>query len=134
MSVTVDVVIEAKSINTRVAKRDADLRPGNFLLAETHPHITFTSTRVQNVRADGFDLIGDLTIRGVTKMVVLKVDGPTAPVKEPQGLRRVGATASTTINRHDFGVSWNRALDSGGVVVGDDVKINIEIEAVEKKG
>lgn len=133
-SVKVDVAIETKSVNTRNAKRDGDLRSDNFLAADSHPLITFRSTRVQNVRADGFDLVGDLTIRGVTRQVVLKVEGPTAPIKDPQGNRRVGATASTTINRRDFGVNWNRALDAGGVVVGDEVKITLEIEAVEKKG
>jgi polyisoprenoid-binding protein YceI len=85
------------------------------------------------VRAEGFDLVGDLTIRDVTREVVLKVDGPTAPIKDPQGNRRVGATASTTINRKDFGIMWNRTIEAGGVVVGDEVKINLEVEAVEKK-
>jgi len=64
---------------------------------------------------------------------VLKVDGPTAPIKDPQGNRRVGATASTTINRKDFGIMWNRTIEAGGVVVGDEVKINLEVEAIEKK-
>jgi polyisoprenoid-binding protein YceI len=85
------------------------------------------------VRAEGFDLVGDLTIRDVTREVVLKVDGPTAPIKDPQGNRRVGATASTTINRKDFGIMWNRTIEAGGVVVGDEVKINLEVEAIEKK-
>ena len=77
--------------------------------------------------------MGDLTIRDVTKEVVLKVDGPTAPIRDPQGNRRIGASASTTINRKDFGVNWNRVIEAGGVVVGDEVKINLEIEAIEKK-
>lgn len=85
------------------------------------------------MRAEGFDLVGDLTIRDVTREVVLKVDGPTAPIKDPQGNRRVGATASTTINRKDFGIMWNRTIEAGGVVVGDEVKINLEVEAIEKK-
>lgn len=85
------------------------------------------------MRAEGFDLVGDLTIRDVTREVVLRVDGPTAPIKDPQGNRRVGATASTTINRKDFGIMWNRTIEAGGVVVGDEVKINLEVEAVEKK-
>jgi polyisoprenoid-binding protein YceI len=89
---------------------------------------------VQNVRADGFDMVGDLTIRDVTKEVVLKVDGIAPPIKDPQGSRRVGANATTTINRKDYGVNYNRALEAGGVLIGDEVKINIEIQAVEKKG
>lgn len=133
-SVKADIVIEAKTINTRNGKRDDDLRSDNFLNAAKYPTITFRSKRVQNVRADGFDLVGDLTIRDVTREVVLKVEGPSQPVKDPQGNQRVGANATAVINRKDFGVMWNRALEAGGVVVGDDVKINLEIEAILKKG
>jgi len=122
-SVKAGITIEAKSVNTRIGRRDDDLRSDNF----------FWSRRVENVRAEGFDLVGDLTIRDVTREVVLKVDGPTAPIKDPQGNRRVGATASTTINRKDFGIMWNRTIEAGGVVVGDEVKINLEVEAIEKK-
>lgn len=133
-SIKADIIIEAKSISTRNARRDDDLRSDNFLNAEKFPTITFKSKRVQNVRSGGLDLVGDLTIRDVTKEVVLKVEGPTPPIRDPRGDRRVGANASTTISRKDFNVNWNRAIEAGGVVVGDEVKINIEIEAVEKKG
>jgi polyisoprenoid-binding protein YceI len=129
-----DIAIEAKSINTRNTRRDTHLRTDDFINVEKFPTITFKSKRVQNVRADGFDLVGDLTIRDVTKEVVLKVDSVSPPIKDPQGNRRVGANATTTINRKDFGVNYNRALEAGGVLIGDDVKINIEIQAVEKKG
>jgi polyisoprenoid-binding protein YceI len=129
-----DVAIEAKSINTRNARRDTHLKTDDFINVEKFPAITFKSKRVQNVRPDGFDLVGDLTIREVTKEVVPKVDGIAAPIKDPQGNRRVGANATTTINRKDFGVNYNRALEAGGVLIGDEVKINIEIQAVEKKG
>jgi polyisoprenoid-binding protein YceI len=128
-----DVTIETKSVNTRNARRDADLKSDNFFNAEKFPAITFKSKRVQNVRPDGFDMVGDLTIRDVTKEVILKVEGMGAPIKDPQGNRRVGATATTAINRKDYGVNWNRTIEAGGVVVGDEVKINIELEAVEKK-
>ena len=133
-SVKADITIDAKTINTRNNRRDADLRSDNFLDAEKFPAITFKSKRVQDVRPDGFDLVGDLTIRDVTREVVLKVSTVSAPVRDPQGNRRVGATASTTINRKDFGVNWNRAIEAGGVVVGDEVKINLEVQAVERKG
>jgi polyisoprenoid-binding protein YceI len=133
-SVKADITLEAKSINTRNSRRDADLRSDNFLNAEKFPAITFKSKRVQDVRADGFELVGDLTIRDVTREVVLKVVNVSGPVRDPQGNRRVGATASTTINRKDFGVNWNRAIEAGGVVVGDEVKINLEVEAIERKG
>ena len=132
-SVKADITIEAKSVNTRIGRRDDDLRSDNFFSAEKFPTLAFRSRRVQNVRTEGFDLVGDLTIRDVTREVVLRVDGPTAPIKDPQGNRRVGATASTTINRKDFGIMWNRAIEAGGVVVGDEVKINLEVEAIEKK-
>ncbi len=111
----------------------AILRSDNFFSAEKFPNLVFKSKRVQNVRAGGFDLVGDLTIRDVTREVVLKVEGPTAPIRDPRGNRRVGASASTTINRKDFGITWHRAIETGGVVVGDEVKINIDVEAVETK-
>jgi len=132
-SIKADITIETKSVNTRISRRDDDLRSDNFFSAEKFPTLVFKSKRVQNVRADGFDLVGDLTIRDVTREVVLKVEGPTAPVRDPQGNRRVGANAATTINRKDFGITWHRAIEAGGVVVGDEVRINIDIEPVEKK-
>ena len=133
-TVKADVTIETKSVNTRIARRDDDLRSDNFFNAEKFPNITFKSKRVQNVKPGAFELVGDLTIRDVTKEVVLKVEGPTPPIKDPQGNRRVGAAASTTINRKEFNINYNRLLEAGGVVVGDEVKINLEIEAIEKKG
>jgi polyisoprenoid-binding protein YceI len=131
-SVKADVTIESKSVNTRIGRRDDDLRSDNFFSAEKFPTLTFRSKRVQNVRAEGFDLVGDLTIRDVTREVVLKVEGPSAPIRDPQGNRRVGANATTTINRKDFGILYNRAIEAGGVV-GDEVRINLEVEAIEKK-
>jgi polyisoprenoid-binding protein YceI len=133
-SVRADVIIETKTVNTRNQRRDDDLRSDNFLNAEKFPSMTFKSKRVDNVRAGGFDLVGDLTIRDVTREVLLKVDGPTGPVTDPQGSRRVGASATTLINRKDFGVNWNRVIEAGGVVVGDEVKIEIDVQAIEKKG
>jgi polyisoprenoid-binding protein YceI len=132
-SVKADITIETKSVNTRISRRDDDLRSDNFFSAEKFPNLVFKSKQVQNVQAGGFDLVGDLTIRDVTREVVLKVDGPTAPIRDPQGNRRIGASASTTINRKDFGITWHRAIEAGGVVVGDEVKINIDVEAIEKK-
>jgi polyisoprenoid-binding protein YceI len=112
MIANVTGVFEAKSVNTRIARRDDDLRSDNFFSGEKFPTLAFRSRRVQNVRAEGFDLVGDLTIRDATREVVLRVDGPTAPIKDPQGNRRVGATASTTINRRDFGIMWNRTVEA----------------------
>src|SRR5262245_61586649 len=132
-SVKADITIETKSVNTRITRRDDDLRSDNFFNAEKYPTITFKSKRVQNVKQGSFELVGDLTIRDVTKEVVLKLDGPTAPIKDPQGNRRVGAAATTTINRKEFNIQYNRLIEAGAVV-GDEVKINLEIEAIEKKG
>ena len=84
---------------------------------------------MQNVKQGSFELVGDLTIRDVTKEVVLKVEGPTPPIKDPQGNRRVGAAATTTINRKEFNIQYNRLIEAGAVV-GDEVKINLEIEAI----
>ena len=133
-SVKADITIESKSVNTRIGRRDDDLRSDNFFSAEKFPTLTFRSRRVQNVRAEGFDLVGDLTIRDVTREVVLRVEGPSAPIRDQQGNRRVGANATPAINRKDFGILYNRAIEAGGVVVGDEVKINLEVEAIEKKG
>ena len=133
-SIKADIIIETKSINTRNQRRDDHLRTNDFLNADRFPTITFKSKRVQQVRPDGLELVGDLTIRDVTREVVLKVDGPSQPIKDPQGNRRIGATATVTINRKDFGVNWSRAIEAGGVVVGDELKINIEVQAIEKKG
>jgi polyisoprenoid-binding protein YceI len=131
-SVKADITIESKSVNTRIGRRDDDLRSDNFFSAEKFPTLTFRSKRVQNVRAEGFDLVGDLTIRDMTREVVLKVEGPSAPIRDPQGNRRVGANATCTINRKDFGILYNRAIEADGVV-GDEVRINLEVEAIEKK-
>ena len=133
-SIKADITIETKSVNTRITRRDDDLRSDNFFNTEKFPAITFKSKRVQNAKPGSFELVGDLTIRDVTKEVVLRVEGPTPPIRDPQGNRRVGAAATTTINRKDFNVNWNRVIEAGGVVVGDEVRINIEVEAVEKKG
>jgi polyisoprenoid-binding protein YceI len=132
-SVKADITIETASISTRNAKRDKHLRSSDFLDVQSFPRITFTSKKVQNVTADGFDLVGDLTIRGTTKEAVLKVKGPTPTIKDWQGERRVGASASVTINRMDYGVSWNSVLETGGVVVSPEVQIAIELEAVAQK-
>ena len=118
-----------RCVNSSNARRDTHLRTDDFINVEKYPTITFKSKRVQNVRADGFDMVGDLTIRDVTKEVVLKVDGIAPPIKDPQGNRRVGANATTTINRKDYGLNWNAALETGGFLVGDDVKVNLSIQA-----
>jgi polyisoprenoid-binding protein YceI len=127
---SVDVTIQATSIDTQNENRDNDLRSANFFEVEKYPTITFRSTKVEG-RKDDLTVTGDLTIRGVTKPVVLKGRylGVTAP--DQRGTRRMGFEASTTINRLDYGVTWNRAVEGGGVMLGDDVRIDIAIEAMK---
>lgn len=124
----VDVSIEIASINTNITKRDEHLRSGDFFDAAKHPLMTFVSTKVEKAGVDRLKVYGNLSIRGVTKPVILSVDGPTAEIKSPQGVAKRGASATTTINRQDYGVSWNKTLDAGGVVVGDEVQISIDAE------
>jgi len=129
---TVEVTIDANSVDTRVPDRDNDLRSEKFFDVAHYPSITFKSRKVEQVAPGKLKVTGDLTIRGTTKEVVLDVEGPTAPLKDPWGNTRNAATASTKINRQDFGVKWNATLDNGGVVVGDDVSIIIDVELVKK--
>jgi polyisoprenoid-binding protein YceI len=125
----VEVDIRTASIDTRNERRDNHLRSDDFFDAENHPSIRFRSTRVE---ANGRDLRihGDLTIRGVTRPVVLT--GEMLEVAGAPGQRRMGFEASTTINRFDYGVSWNRAAEGGGLVLGDEVQITIVVAAVER--
>lgn len=131
---TADIVIDAASVNSRVAKRDADLRSPNFLDVANHPTITFKSKRVEKTGDGTLKVTGDLTIRGVTKPVVLDVEGPTPAIKDPGGSLRVGGMATTKINRKDFGLTWNMPLEAGGVLVGDEVDITIDVEIYRKPG
>ena len=124
----VNVSIEIASINTNISKRDEHLRSGDFFDAVKYPVMTFDSTKVERVGADALKVTGNLTIKGVTKQVVMTVDGPSGEIKSPQGVAKRGASAVATINRQDFGVSWNKKLDAGGVVVADDVHIIIDAE------
>ena len=127
----VEVTIDAASIDTRNAGRDNDLRSANFFDVATYPTITFKSTKVEKAGEGKLRVVGNLTMHGVTKEVVLDVDGPT-PEVQAQGGFRAGASASTKIDRKDFGITWSRALDGGGMVVSDEVRINIEVELVRK--
>ncbi|MCU1533630.1 MAG: polyisoprenoid-binding protein, partial [Glaciihabitans sp.] len=123
--------IDVASVNTRQKDRDNHLRTSDFFLAEEHPQITFTSTKF-DVNGDDFTVVGDLTLRGVTKPVTLtgELGGITT---DPYGQTKAGATASTKINRHDYGVSWNQALEAGGFTLGDIVTIELNIEVALQK-
>ncbi len=129
---TVDVTIDVSTVDTREPARDKDLRSDHFFDVEHFPTMTFKSKKVQQVSSGKLKVTGDLTIRGTTKEVVLDVEGPTAPVKDTWGNQRAAVNATTKINRQDFGVKWNATLDNGGVVVGDDVSINIDAEMTQQ--
>jgi polyisoprenoid-binding protein YceI len=129
---TVDVTIDVSTVDTREPDRDKDLRSDKFFDVAHYPSITFKSKRVQQVSTGKLKVTGDLTIHGTTKEVVLDVEGPTPPVKDPWGNVRVAVTATTKVNRQDFGVKWNATLDNGGVVVGDDVNITIDVEMIKQ--
>ena len=126
---SVEATLKAATIDTRTEQRDNHLRSADFLDVENFPAITFKSTAIEGNKHE-FKLIGDLTIRGVTKPITLDVtyEGQT---KDPWGGERIGFSASGKIDRRDFGLTWNVVLEAGGLTVGNDIKINIEVEAVK---
>lgn len=128
---SVEATIDATSINTHEPKRDDHLKSPDFFDVAKFPTLTFKSKKVAKAGKDKLRVLGDLTIRGVTREVMLDVEGPVPEVKMGPNLKS-GASASTTINRKDFGLNWNRALEAGGWVVGDEVKITLEIEMGRK--
>lgn len=128
----VNISIDTNSINTNVQKRDEHLRSADFFDVTKYPTMTFVSKKVAKAGKDKLKVTGDLTLHGVTKQVVLDVAGPTKESKDPWGNIRKGATATTKINRKDFGLVWNAALETGGVTVGDEVTITLEIEMIKK--
>jgi polyisoprenoid-binding protein YceI len=124
--------IDVASISTREPQRDTHLRSADFFDVENFPLMTFASTSVR--RADkGLEVVGDLTIHGTTREVILAVDGPTPAQKDPWGNTRVGASASTKIKRSDFGMTWNSALEAGGFLVGDEISIHLDVELIQQK-
>jgi polyisoprenoid-binding protein YceI len=128
----ISVSIDVASVHTREEKRDAHLRSADFFDVEKFPKMTFESKKVTK-KGEGLEVAGELTIRGTTKPVTLVVEEITAEHGDPWGNRRVGATASTKIKRSDFGITWNAALEAGGVVVGDEIKIHLDVELVKDK-
>jgi polyisoprenoid-binding protein YceI len=127
-SLKADVSIDVTGINTGVDMRDKDLKSANFFEVEKYPTVTFKSKKVESAGAGKFKLVGDLTMHGVTKEVALNVDGPSQVLKQPNGGQRVGASATATVNRKDFGLLYNRAIEAGPVV-GEEIQIQIDIEA-----
>jgi polyisoprenoid-binding protein YceI len=125
---TVDATVDATAINTREPKRDAHLKSADFFDVATYPTITFKSKKVMPNADGSFKVLGDLTLRGVTKEATLDVEALRPVIKDQGGNTRSGTTATVKINRQDYGVKWSRNLDGGGVVVGDEVTITIDVE------
>jgi len=127
---SVNVTIDATTVDTREPDRDKHLMSADFFDVAKYPTMAFKSTKVESAGPGRLKITGDLTIRGVTKQAVLEVSSPKPPIKDPWGLQRTAVSGSTKINRQDFGVAWNKTLDAGGVVVGDEVNINLDVEMV----
>ena len=132
-SSSVDVSIDVGTINTCEPQRDAHLKSADFFDAAKFPAITFKSKKIERSGSDELRVTGDLSIHGVTKEVALKVEGPTSEEKDPWGNLRIGASATTKIKRSDFGLTWNAALETGGVLIGDEVKIELEASLIKSQ-
>jgi polyisoprenoid-binding protein YceI len=126
-----EATIDVSTINTREAQRDAHLKSADFFDVERFPAMSFQSTEVRRTGDGELEVKGDLTIRGVTRRVTFQVEGPTAAKKDPWGNTRIGMSATTRINRRDFGLTWNTTLETGGILVGEDVTIGIDLEFVK---
>ncbi|MGH7498851.1 MAG: YceI family protein [Gemmatimonadales bacterium] len=129
---TIEAVIDAASISTRDEKRDEHLRSADFLDVANYPTIEFKSTRLTRDAGGSLKLAGNLTIHGVTHEVVLDVEDAGTEVQDPWGNTKRGASATTRLNRRDFGLQWNVALETGGILVGDELKVEIDVELLKK--
>jgi polyisoprenoid-binding protein YceI len=127
----IDIEIDTSSIHTRDEQRDAHLRSQDFLDTERHPLLTFRSTKVEEAGVDALRVQGDLTVHGVTRNVELDVDNISPATKDPWGNVRIAASASTVISRKEFGLMWNAALEAGGVLVGDEITIDLDVQFVK---
>jgi polyisoprenoid-binding protein YceI len=127
----VNATIEAASLETRDAQRDAHLKSADFFDVEKFPTLTFQSAKISLVKDGELAIEGNLTIRDVTRKVVFSAEGPTPPAKDPWGNLRVGVSATTRISRKEFGLSWNAALESGGFLVGDEVTITLDVQFIK---
>lgn len=127
----VEASIDTTSINTNDEGRDTHLKSAEFFDAETFPTMEFVSTSVTRKSEDELKVAGNLTLHGVTKPVVFEVEGPTTPGKDPWGNTKIGLSATTKINRKDYGLTWNAALETGGVLVGEDITITLDLQLVK---
>jgi polyisoprenoid-binding protein YceI len=128
---SIEATLDASTLSTGEPTRDAHLKNADFLDLEKYPTITFKSTGVQRKGDEEYAVTGDLTVHGVTRPVTLAVEGPTQPHKDPWGNVRIGLAATTKINRKDFGLIWNTALETGGILIGEEVHITIEAQFIK---
>nr|WP_320048918.1 YceI family protein [uncultured Desulfuromonas sp.] len=128
---SISVAVDVASLDTGVAKRDAHLLSGDFFDAAKYPTMTFVSNSIEKTD-QGLKLYGTLTIRDHSQPAVFNVTGPSDPIHDPWGMTRMGASATTTINRKDFGMVWNQVLDNGGAMIGDDVTLQIDMEFIRQ--
>jgi polyisoprenoid-binding protein YceI len=128
----VEVIIDAASVDTGHQKRDEHIRTADFLDVAKYPTITFVSKKVVKADPGKLRITGDLTLHGVTREITVDLEGPTPEIKDPWGNFRRGTTGTAKIDRRDFGITWNKALDTGGLVVGNEVGIQVDIEWVRK--
>jgi polyisoprenoid-binding protein YceI len=124
----VQAAIPVATVSSGDVQRDEHLKGAEFFDAEKYPTLSFKSTKVVRKGEADYEVTGDLTIRGITKPVIFAVDGPSAPGKDPWGNTKIGLSATTKINRKDFGLNWNAALEAGGFLVGDEVSITLEVQ------
>ena len=128
---SIDVVIDASTLSTGDSTRDGHVKSADFLDVEKYPTFTFKSTKIAKAGEGELHVTGDLTIHGVTKEVVLHVEGPTPESKDPWGNLRIGASATTKVKRSDHGLTWNAALETGGIVLGDELKIELDVSLIK---
>ena len=128
----IETAIDVSTIHTRDEKRDEHLKSADFFDAAKFPTITFVSKKIEKAGEGEWKVTGDLTLHGVTKTIALDVEGPAPEAKDPWGNIKTGASATTKINRTDFGLVWNAALETGGVLVGEEVHISLEVELLRK--
>lgn len=128
---SIEASIDASTVNTRDAQRDAHLRSADFFDVEKFPTLAFRSIAIKRSDSGDLSVTGQLTMHGVSHEVVFAVEGPTAPAKDPWGNTRIGLSAVTRINRRDFGLTWNAALETGGILVGEDVTITLDVQFVK---
>ena len=128
---SVEATVDVSTISTGDPQRDGHLKSADFFEVEKHPVMHFKSTKVVQKGEGEYAVTGDLTIRGVTKPVTFAIEGPSAPAKDPWGNTRIGLSATTKINRKDFGLTWNATLETGGILVGEDVQITLDVEFIK---